>query len=156
MDRFSIRGQERNDPARVIYVLKNRLVDSITTRVQAEVSGLYIWNDSEANTFSANLVENPHQPMTYILPSFANPICVPLNVVPHVKVSARRSSFQTLSFLAPHVDVFVIADEVGLPDTWIAILNIVAPPLQGHPADADPTREIEFWITPVVCPDVEQ
>ena len=68
-------------------------------------------------------------------------------------VYARLSSFQTLSILAPHVEVFVIAHEVSLPDAWKAILDFVAPPLQGHPAVADPIREVEFWITPIIYAD---
>ena len=68
-------------------------------------------------------------------------------------VYARLSSFQTLSILAPHVEVFVIADEVSLPDAWRAILDFVTPPLQGHPAVADPIREVEFWITPIIYAD---
>ena len=53
----------------------------------------------------------------------------------------------------PHVEVVVSADEVSLPDAWRAILDFVAPPLRGHPAVADPTREIEFWITPIIYAD---
>ena len=68
-------------------------------------------------------------------------------------VYARLSSFQTPPTLAPHVEVVVIADEVSLPDAWRAILDFVAPPLRGHPAVADPTREIEFWITPIIYAD---
>ena len=62
-------------------------------------------------------------------------------------------SFQTLPILAPHVEVFVMADEVSLPDAWRAILDFVAPPLRGHPAMADPAREIEFWIVPIIYAD---
>ena len=68
-------------------------------------------------------------------------------------IYARLSSLQPLSILEPHIEVLVIADEVSLPHAWKAILDFVAPPLQGHPAVADPIREVEFWITPIIYAD---
>ena len=41
------------------------------------------------------------------------------------------------------VGEYTIADEVSLPDVWMAMLEFVVPPF----------RTVEFFIVPIICDD---